>query len=105
MPDNDRRFPRLESHHTVLVKKLGPEVLEEFAQTVTIARGGCSFLSAERLGAGSVLDLLIAVNHEVLRTRARVVYERPHEERQTEVGVEFLNLDDLDAAKIDSLFE
>jgi hypothetical protein len=103
MADHDRRFPRLASQHTLLVKKLDGEKLEEFAHTMTIARGGCSFISAEPLGAGSMLDLLMTVEHEVLHSRARVIYEHPHDDHY-EVGVEFLNLDDLGAAKIESLF-
>jgi len=103
MAGHERRFPRLESHHALLVKKLGAQALEEFARTTTIARGGCCFISAEPLGEGATLDLLITVDHQVLRSRARVVYEHPHE-GEYETGVEFLNLDDLDAAKIEALF-
>src|SRR5947209_19791712 len=98
MADHDRRFPRLASHHSLLVKKLGAEALEEFGHTTTIARGGCCFIAAESLGTGATLDLLMTVDHEVLHTRARVVYERPSDDGQLEVGVEFLNLDDLGAA-------
>ncbi len=104
MGEDQRRFPRIASHHSVLVKELEPQAVEEFARAVTIARGGCCFFAAESLGVGALLDLLIAVDHETVRARARVVYERPHESGQNEVGVEFLNLDDASAAKIDSLF-
>ena len=107
MPDPaERRFPRIASHHAVLVKRLGPEAIEEFALTTSIARGGCCFVTAEALGEGSLLDLLITIDHEVVRSRARVIYEQPREgdDGQLEVGVEFLNLDDLDAARIEKLF-
>ncbi len=104
MNEDHRRFPRLASHHSVLVKELEPQAIEEFGRAVSIARGGCCFLAAESLGVGALLELLIAVDHETVRAKGRVVYERQHDDGQTEVGVEFLNLDDASAAKIDSLF-
>lgn len=100
-----RRYPRISSQHAVLVKRLGEEELEGFGRTKTMAVGGCSFVSDESYGEGSALELLIAVEHRVVSSRGRVVYENPLEDGRFEVGVEFLQLDDSDLEVIQKIFE
>lgn len=104
-PMSRRRFPRIASQHSVLVKRLGGSDLEEFARTKTMAVGGCSFVSDEPIGVSSALELLIAVDHRVITARGRVIYERGLEDGRTEVGVEFVKLDDRDAEAIQRVFE
>jgi len=95
-----RRFPRIASNHAVLVKKLGSE-LEEFGLTTTMARGGCSFLADEAIGAGSHIEMLITVDGTVVSARGRIVYENDAEDGRKEIGVEFAGVDD--AATIERL--
>lgn len=105
MSEAYRRFPRIASNHTVLVTKLDGE-LEQFALTKTIAIGGCGFLSNERVGAGSIVELLIALDREnVIKVHGKVVYERPLEDGAIDVGVEFIDITDDDAALIERLFD
>jgi hypothetical protein len=109
MSDEERRFPRLRSHLSVLVRDVGDTGIEELAHTKTIARGGCSFVSDETIAAGARLEILIALtsgsDREVITARARAVYQRPMGDGRQETGVEFLDLDDDAAARIDELFE
>ena len=105
MTFQDRRYPRIASHHSVLVRKLGEVPVEEFAHTRTIAVGGCCVVSEEPLGIGSPLELLIAIEGRVLTVRGRVVYEIAATDGRTETGVEFAEMNAADAAAIESLFE
>jgi len=99
-----RRFPRIAAHHSVLLKRLGDE-MEEFAQTQTIALGGCSVVSSERVGAGSTLELLIAAEGGVITARGRVVYENELGDGRFDLGVEFLDLSQDDAWRIQQMLE
>ena len=99
-----RRFPRIASHHSVLVTKLD-DGMEEFGITKTMALGGCCVVSSERLGIGSSVELLIAINREeVVKALGRVVYERILEDGFAEIGVEFVHLNDEHAKVIEGLF-
>ena len=100
-----RRFPRIATHHAVLVKRMGDEGVEEFARTNTMGTGGCGFLSSEKLGEGELLDLLISLRQEVISAKARVVYELEQPDGRWEVGVEFLQLNAADGEKIKGLLE
>ena len=89
----DRRFPRIPSHHAVFVTRLDPaHPTEGFAKTEVVGLGGCMFVSDEPLGLGSLLKVLISVEGSVLEAVSRVVYELPHPEGKVEVGVEFLQI-------------
>ncbi len=99
-----RRFPRIASHHSVLLKRLGDE-MEGFAQTQTIALGGCSVVSNEPVGTGSTLELLIAAEGGVITARGRVVYENDLPDGRFELGVEFLDLSQDDAWRIQQVLE
>jgi hypothetical protein len=99
-----RKYPRLESRHAVLVRRLAGD-LEELAPTKTIAIGGCCLVTDEPLGVGSVVELLITVDHRVIQARGRVVYESPSDDGRSETGVEFVQLDDDAQAAIIGLFQ
>ena len=79
--------------------------MEEFAQTKTIAIGGCSVVSSERVGAGSALELLIATEGGVITLRGRVVYENELPDGRFDLGVEFGDLSDEDATRIQQVLE
>jgi hypothetical protein len=99
-----RRFPRIDSHHSVLLKRLGDQ-MEEFAKTKTIAVGGCSVVSNDRIGVGSSLELLIAVEGGVVTAHGRVIYENELGDGRFDVGVEFRDLSPEDAERIQQVFE
>ncbi len=106
MNDEDlqrRRFPRIPSENAVLVTKLGPEEVEQFATTRTVGLGGCMFISSKSLGDGTPLRLLISVGRRTLRVLARVVYEMPRDDDRINVGVEFLELDPADRTVLEDL--
>lgn len=100
-----RRFPRIASQHAVLVKRLGENEVEELTSTRTLGLGGCGFLSDEPLGLGSIVEVLISVRHEVVRTKAKVVYEIAESEGKCEIGLEFIDLGEADQERIVQLFE
>jgi hypothetical protein len=99
-----RRFPRIASQHSVLLKRLGDE-LEEFAQTRTMAIGGCSVVSGERVGVGSTLELLIAAEGGVITARGRVIYENEVADGRFDIGVEFRELSEEDAERVQKVLE
>ncbi|MDW7711939.1 MAG: PilZ domain-containing protein [Deferrisomatales bacterium] len=103
-PGAKRRFPRIPSENAVLIKKLGPEESEGFAKTRVVGLGGCMFVSDERLGVDSCLDLLISVRGRVVKTRGRVAYEVDTGGGELEVGVEFLEISPHDRAILQELF-
>ena len=105
-PRPSRRFPRVHSEHSALVRLLGGQpssAIEEFARTRVVGLGGCMFLSEQPLGFGSLLEVLIAMEGRVLRTDARVVYEIPREDLRHEVGVEFLRVSPGDRVLLEDL--
>ena len=100
-----RRFPRISAQHAVLVKRLGEVEVEELAATRSLGLGGCGFISDEPLGVGSIVEVLISVRREVVRTKAKVAYEIAEPEGKCEIGLEFLDLEDVDRDRIVQLFE
>ncbi len=105
MSEEERRFPRLPSHLSVLVRNIEDGGVEELAHTKSIALGGCSFVSDEEIVKGARLEILIAVEHDVIRAEARAVYERQLDDGRREVGVEFTDLDGSAMRHINNLFE
>lgn len=98
-----RRFPRISSENAVLVKKLGPQVLEHFARTRVVGLGGCMFVSETPLGVGSAIEILISVKGHVIKAQARVVWELPAADGKTEIGIEFVNVAPSDRAALEGL--
>ena len=98
-----RRFPRIPAANTVLVTRVEGELLDQLGRTRTVGLGGCGFFSAQPLGIGAVLELMISVRPEVVRAQARVVYEMPRDGGGVDVGVEFLELDDGDRRLLELL--
>jgi c-di-GMP-binding flagellar brake protein YcgR len=105
MSEEDRRFPRLPSHLSVLVRNVEEGGVEELAHTTAIALGGCSFVSNEQVAKGARLEILIALENDVIKAQARAVYDRPLDDGRREVGVEFLDLDGAAMRYINNLFE
>lgn len=91
-PRLQRRFPRVPSENAVLVKKIGDDSSEALAKTRVLGGGGCMFVHGVPLGVGSTVEMLISMPRQVLRVRARVVYELPARPGGVEVGVEFVDV-------------
>ena len=98
-----RRFPRIPSKHAVLVKRLSGEESEGLAATKSVGTGGCGFLSDEELGTGSILELLISVDRQVIRATAEVIYDQPDPSGRRAIGVEFLELGEDDRVVLEQL--
>jgi hypothetical protein len=98
-----RRFPRLPSENTVLVKKLGTGPLEEFAKTRVVGLGGCSFASDTALEPEARIEMYIAVSGKVVMALARVADLRTGEDGKTLVGVEFLEISPEDREVLERL--
>lgn len=91
--DYQRRFPRIPSANTVLVAQVDGEAVDRFARTRTVGLGGCGFRYPEPLTAGTIVELMIAVRPEAIKTLARVVYNQAVADGTGyEIGVEFLAL-------------
>ena len=92
--ERQRRFPRIPSANTVLVAQVDGEQVDHFARTKTVGLGGCGFHYPEPLVPGAIVELMIAVRPEAIKTLARVVYQREAADGNGfEVGVEFLALE------------
>ena len=100
MPHRDqRRFPRVAAHATMMVESLDDQGLGEFARTSSIGAGGCGFRSNEPLDVGSEILVTISAGDEVVRTRARVAHSVATDNGY-EVGVEFVELHQGDDATL-----
>ena len=99
-----RRFPRIDSENSVLVRSLGAVRQEGLVKTRVVGLGGCMFVNDEPLGVGTFLDLALAISGDVAHTQGRIVYEIPRREGVLEVGVEFLGLSDEGRSLIGALF-
>jgi hypothetical protein len=98
-----RRFPRIPSEHLVLVNKVGDAEAEQLARTCNMSRGGCMVRVRERLGNGSVVQVLVKIGDQVVDSLGRVVYEIPRRRGEVDVGIEFLYLADGDQRRLASL--
>jgi len=91
--EQNRRFPRIPSANTVLVAQVDGEEVDRFSRTSTVGLGGCGFNYPDPLAVGAIVELMIAVRPEAIKTLARVVYQRAAKDgKGFDVGVEFLAL-------------
>ncbi len=102
-PEERRRFPRIKSHHALLVKQLGEGDCEELSKTQLLGEGGLSFMSREAFEPGSVIELVVTLFRNVVRATGRVAYARPSEGGQLEIGVEFLQIAKADREKLEQI--
>lgn|GEM_PF-1174130 len=92
--EDSRRYPRVSSQCSVLVRSLAQVGIEEFAHTMTLGLGGCAIVTDESVPLESTLELLMTLDHQVVQARGRVVYDRPMEDGRREIGLEFTHVDD-----------
>ncbi|PLX41594.1 MAG: hypothetical protein C0609_10970 [Deltaproteobacteria bacterium] len=99
-----RRYPRVPSKNTILVKKLSPPEMEGFTKTRVVGLGGCSFVADEAFGPGSYCDVLISVKKHVIKALCKVVYEILEDDGKIEVGSEFIQISDTDRQLLEVLW-
>ena len=98
-----RRFPRIPSRNSVVLRKIGANPRGELTLTRVVGLGGCSFVHPTPQGVGSTLYLSILVGEEIGQARLRVAYERPRPDGRYEIGVEFQEISEKDRALLESL--
>jgi hypothetical protein len=96
-----RRYPRIRSQHTVRLRILGERRPESVMQTQVISSGGCMLVSDRSIGFGSLMELSITLEGQVLRVDGRVAWETRASRTEFEVGVEFLRISAKDRALLD----
>ncbi|HSH69069.1 MAG TPA: PilZ domain-containing protein [Deferrisomatales bacterium] len=99
-----RRYPRIESENSLLVRCVGACRQEGFVKTQVVGLGGCSFINDEPLGVGTPLEVAFSVRGQVGRSSGRIVYEIPKRFGRIEVGVEFVGISLADRKILGSLF-
>lgn len=101
--ESNRRFRRVPVESPVLVRRNKAD-LGAFSEAKCLGRGGCMFLHRERLEPGELLTVTISVKGGFIQATSRVVYANPTE-GGFEIGMEFVEISDLDLAAIDELLE
>ena len=99
-----RRYPRIDSENSLLVRCLDTPSQEGFVKSQVVGLGGCMFVNDEPLGVGTPLEVSFAIEGRVGRSRGRVVYEVPQRFGRVEVGVEFLDITPTDRKVLGTLF-
>ena len=105
-----RRFPRVPSQLPVRLRILGERRPEALTRTQIISPGGCMLVSDRSIGFGSLMEVTISCDGQVLHADGRVAWEKRKSPSEHEVGIEFLRiarrdqavLEQLVAAKLDS---
>lgn len=98
-----RRYPRIPARYAVLVRCIDPPV-EGFARTSDLSIGGCGVLTEERIPAHTTVELLITVEHQIVRVTGRTVYSHVRPGGLCEIGVEFLDVAYEDVELIEQIF-
>ena len=98
-----RRFPRVASHLPVRLRILGERRPEALTRTQVISSGGCMLVSGHSIGFGSLMEVTIACDGQMVRADGRVAWERRRSPSEHEVGIEFLRINTRDRAVLEQL--
>jgi len=92
-PKSTRKSQRLAVSTPARLRTSAPNAVWEQVTLDNLSLGGARMVSTTRLSAASKVDLLVNLDgmHEI-ELRARVVYARAEENRQTACGLRFLDL-------------
>ena len=101
-PPSRRRFPRVPSRNLVLVTTVGDADAEQLARTSNVSLGGCQVEVDRQLHRGTLVQVLIRVEDQVVDALARVVYEL-RRGAKVEAGVEFVYLSEGDRRLLETL--
>ena len=105
-----RRFPRVPSEMPVRLRILGERRPEALTRTRVISPGGCMLVTDHSIGFGSLMEVTLSCDGQMVRADGRVAWEKRKSPSEHEVGIEFLRitsrdrsvLEQLVAAKLDS---
>jgi hypothetical protein len=86
-----RKFPRIASQNVILVRGDESASAEGLARTKALGLGGCCFVSAAPPAVGSTVELLLSLGGRVIKTRSRIVYANPVNDK-AEIGAEFVEI-------------
>lgn len=98
-----RRFPRVPSQLPVRLRILGERRPEALTQTRIISAGGCMLVTERSIGFGSLMEVTLSCDGQILRADARVAWERRKSPSEHEVGIEFLRITTRDRAVLEQL--
>lgn len=84
---------------------LGDSDGDDVARTKNLSVSGCLFTSPRELQTGSVVQLFIKIDSEVVEPVARVVYVIPREDKAYDIGAEFIVIRDRDQDAITTFFD
>jgi hypothetical protein len=98
-----RRFPRVSSQLPVRLRILGERRPEALTMTRIISPGGCMLVSDRSIGFGSLMEVTISCDGQLLRADGRVAWEKRKSPSEHEVGVEFLRITTRDRAVLEQL--
>lgn len=104
MTGEKRRFPRIPSENTVLVKRTGDGGDEGFAKTTVMGLGGCSFVTETPLEPEERVEVFVAVSGKVVVALGRVAWTAVRPDGRLEVGIEFLEITEEDRQVVEGLF-
>ena len=105
-----RRFPRVPSEMPVRLRILGEHRPEALTRTRIISQGGCMLVCNHSIGFGSLMEVTLSCDGQMVRADGRVAWEKRKSPNEHEVGIEFLRitprdrtvLEQLVAARLDS---
>ncbi|HKH44535.1 MAG TPA: PilZ domain-containing protein [Thermoanaerobaculia bacterium] len=98
-----RRFPRVSSQLPVRLRILGERRPEALTRTQIVSAGGCMLVSDRSIGFGSLMEVTISCDGQLLRADGRVAWEKRKSPNEHEVGVEFLRITPRDRAVLEQL--
>lgn len=98
-----RRFPRVSSEMPVRLRILGERRPEALTRTRIISPGGCMLVSERSIGFGSLMEVTISCEGQMLRADGRVAWEKRKNAGEHEVGIEFLRITPRDRAVLEQV--
>jgi c-di-GMP-binding flagellar brake protein YcgR len=98
-----RRYPRVTSELPVRLRILGERRPEALTRTQIISPGGCMLVSDRSIGFGSLMEVTISCEGQMLRADGRVAWEKRKSPGEHEVGIEFLRITPRDRAVLEQL--
>ncbi len=98
-----RRFPRIPSELPVRLRILGERRPEALARTRIISPGGCMLVSDHSIGFGSLMEVTISCEGQMLSADGRVAWEKRKSPGEHEVGIEFLRITPRDRAVLEQI--
>lgn len=94
-----RRFPRISTDRVVLLTTIGDADAEQLARTRNVSLGGCQVVVDRLLHRGTLVQVLVRVDDQLVDVLGRVVYE-VRQGGRVEAGIEFVYLGEVDRRRL-----